>query len=170
MAELGRLLLGTHGEILNGVVDDARGFPPEVDDTGSVVQRKTGDEGELRSTVAHALEFAAIFVLFPVGFFVKEIDVVDGEDESSATALGTEGCSLVDGVPDVVVGHGEGELAADVVALEVADIVAESADVVLGDEKRDVEAVGEVGSILLIPAPIVEGYLPKAAHWMAQNA
>ena len=99
---------------------------------------------------------------------MKEIDVVDGEDESSATALGTEGCSLVDGVPNVEVRHREGELSADVVTLKVVDIVSKSANVVFGDEKSDVKSVGERSGVLLIPTTIVEGNLTKATHGVAE--
>lgn len=99
---------------------------------------------------------------------MEEVDIVDGEDESRAAAFGTEGRGLVDGVPNVEVRHREGELSADVVTLEVVDIVAKSADVVLGDEKSDVKSVGKRGGVLLIPTTIVKGNLTKATHGVAE--
>lgn len=98
---------------------------------------------------------------------MEKVNVVYGEDEAGAFAFGSEGSGLVDGVPDVEVGHGEGELASNVVAFEVADVVAESTDIVFGDKECDVEFVGEFAGVLLVPTTIVEGNLAKPAHGMA---
>ncbi len=170
VAELSGLLLHTDGEVLDSVVDDTRGFPAEVDDARGVFLGKARDEGELGGAVAHALQLAAVFVLFVVGFFVEEVDVVDGEDEACAFAFGAEGGGLVDGVPDVEVGHGAGKLAVDVVTFDIVDIVTESTDVVLGDKKRDVEFVGKGSGVALIPAAVVYCNLAQPAHGVAEYA
>ena len=81
---------------------------------------------------------------------------MNGKNEACAMAFGTEIGVLVNGVPDVEIGHGPRELAVDVVTSDIVDIAAESADVVFGYKECDVETVGKFMGVLLVPAAIIE--------------
>lgn len=163
-------LLGPSGEVFNTVIDDMDRFVVEVDEALGILAGKVGDEGEFGGTVTFTLQLATIFALFFGCLLVKEVDVVDGEDKACTATFGMTGTFLVDGMPDIEVGHEPRTYLAEKITANVVNVAAKSTDIVFGYEKCDVETVGKFTCMLLVPPAVIEGYLSQSAHGMAENA
>lgn len=163
-------LLGPSGEVFNTVIDDMDRFVVEVDEALGILAGKVGDEGEFGGTVTFTLQLATIFALFFGCLLVKEVDIMDGENKACAATFRMTGTFLVDGMPDIEVGHEPRTYLAEKITANVVNVAAKSTDIVFGYEKCDVKTVGKFTCMLLVPPAVIEGYLSQSTHGMAENA
>ena len=130
---------------------------------------KLRNETHLRRAVALPLQAVQIAALLGPMLFVKEIEVVDGEDAPRSPA-GTERGELMDGVPHVKARQQPRHIAVNRPRRQIVHPRAEGTHILRRHQQGDPLLAAQPVGVTPIPAPIIQRYLPQPAMGMTQNA